>query len=189
MLIDSLLSFIPIGGNLSLVGGAGVDIRSAVIDLLGPGAGVAPSNIIGNVTLFGAPDAMGVGGLRPELNVSIGRALVSAGGARLNVALQAAPDLGTPTYQPGTWQTLGESGPITVAQAIANTVVARLPWLPPFPANLRPRFLSLLFSPLPTIAAPGTPLAFSDGTISSALVVPCRDDQFNRFAAKNYSVA
>jgi hypothetical protein len=188
MFIDRLLAFVPIGSPLSLVGGAGVDIPTDPIDLLGPGAGVAPTSIIGNVSLFGAPDAMGVGGLRPELNVSIGTALVSAGGARLNVALQAAPDTAV-TFQPGTWQTIGESGPITVAQGVANAVVCRLPWLPPFPANLRPRFLRLNFSPLPTVIAPGTALAFSAGTIASALVVPCRDDQFQKYAAKNYSVA
>lgn len=189
MITDRLLSFVPLGAALSLVGGAGIDIPSSqIVDLLGPGAGVPPTAIIGNVALFGAPDAMGVGGLRPELNVSIGTALVSAAGARLNVALQAAPDTAV-TFQPGAWQTIGESGPITVAQGAANTVVARLPWLPPFPANLRPRFLRLLFQPLPTIAAPGTPVAFSAGTIASALVVALRDDQFMKYAAKNYSVA
>lgn len=191
MFIDALLSFVPIGGNLSLVGGAGIGIRSSVIDLLGLGVGVAPTErIIGNPTVFGAPDAMGVGGMRPELNVSIGTSLVAVNGALLNVALQAAPDLGVGGgYQPGAWQTLGESGGLTAAQCPANTVVARLPWLPPFPANLRPRFLSLLFSPLPAVATPGTAANFSAGTIASALVVPCRDDQFNRYAAKNYSVA
>jgi hypothetical protein len=40
---DALLAFVPIGGNLSLVAGAGVDIPSSqTIDLLGVGVGVAP---------------------------------------------------------------------------------------------------------------------------------------------------
>lgn len=190
MITDALCNFVPIGGNLSLVGGAGVAIRSSVYDFLGLGAGVAPTErIIGNPTIFGQADGMGVGNQRPELNISIGTALVSAAGARLNVALQAAPDLGTPTFQPGTWQTLAESGPITVAQGAANTVIFRCPWLPPFPRTLRPRFLSLLFSPIATDLAPATPLAFTAGTIASAIVVMSRDDYFANQAAKNYSVA
>lgn len=191
MIVDNLLSFVPIGGNLSLVGGAGVLIRSNVIDFLGLGVGVAPTErIIGNPAIFGQADAMGVGNQRPELNISIGTGLVSAAGARLNVALQAAADQGAAgNYQPSTWNTLAESGPITVANAPANTVIFRIPWLPPFPANLRPRYLSLAFSPVATDAAPATPLAFTAGTIASALVVMSRDDYFEKFAAKNYTVS
>ena len=44
MIVDNLLSFIPIGGNLSLVGGAGVAIPSTnTYDFLGLGVGVAPT--------------------------------------------------------------------------------------------------------------------------------------------------
>jgi hypothetical protein len=192
MITDALLALVPIGSNLSLVGGAGVSFRSNAYDFLGLGVGVAPTErIIGNTTLFGQADAMGVGNQRPELNVTIGTSLVaSVAGTLLNVALQIAPDTGVAGgYQPGTWQTIGETGGLTAAQCPANTVVARLPWLPPFPANLRPRFLSLLFSPLPAVAAPQTPGAFSAGTIASALVVMSRDDWFAKYAAKNYSVA
>lgn len=182
MITDALLAFVPIGGNLSVVAAAGVDTPSNVIDLLGLGVGVLPANdsIIGNPTTFGAPDAMGVGGLRPELNVTIGTALATATSATLNAALQAAADDGT--GNPSTWQTLVETGELTAAQCAANTVIARFPWVPPFPANLRPRFLRLLFQ------VPAATL-FTAGTIASALVVPCRDDQFNKFAAKNYTVA
>lgn len=192
MITDALLALVPIGGNLSLVGGGGVSFRSQVYDFLGLGVGVAPTErIIGNTTLFGQADAMGVGNQRPELNITVGTALVAnVAGTLLNVALQAAPDTGSAGgYQPGTWQTLGESGGLTAAQCPANTVIARLPWLPPFPANLRPRYLSLLFSPLPAVAVPGTPGAFSAGTIASALVVMSRDDQFNKYGAKNFTVA
>ena len=99
----------------------------------------------------------------------------------LNVALQAAADLGTPTYQPSTWNTLAETGAIAVANLTANTVIARFPWLPPFPSNLRPRYLRLLFS----IATAN----MTAGTIASAIVTLVRDDQFNKYAAKNYTVA
>jgi len=57
----------------------------------------------------------------------------------------------------------------------------RFPWLPPFPANLRPRFLRLLFQ------TPAS-LLFTAGTIASAVVTTTRDDQFNRNAANNYVV-
>lgn len=187
MITDALLSFVPIGGNLSLVAAAGVDVPSTnTIDLLGLGVGVvAPSTssgnpIIGNVDTFGSPDAMGVGGMRPELNVTIGTALATSNSATLNVQLQAAADDGT--GNPDTWQTIGESGEITAAQGTANTVVARLPWLPPFPENLRPRFLRLNFA-IPAATE------FTAGTIASALVTVVRDDWFNRQAAKNYTVS
>lgn len=192
MITDALCNFVPIGGNLSLVGGAGVAIPSpGIYDFLGLGVGVAPNERIwGTPTTFGQADAMGVGNQRPELNISVGTGLVSAAGARLNVALQGAADQGAAgNYQPGTWNTFAESGPITAANAPANTVIFRCPWLPPFPANLRPRYLRLLFTPLATDAAPATPLAFTAGTIASAIVVMSRDDLFNKYSAKNFTVA
>ena len=178
---DALLAFVPIGTPLSIVLNSGQNVASQVIDLLGEGAGLAPTNIIGSETaIFGQADAMGVGGMRPELNVTVGTAGAGAT-STLNVALQAAADLGTPTYQPSTWNTLAETGAIAVANLTANTVIARFPWLPPFPANLRPRYLRLLFS----IATAN----MTAGTIASAIVTLVRDDQFNKYAAKNYTVA
>lgn len=186
MITDALLSFVPLGGNLSIVAAAGVDTPSPnVIDLLGEGLGVAPSSIYGNTAVFGQPDAMGVGGMRPELNVTIGTALVTATAATLNVALQGAPDPGAASnYTPaaGDWVTFAETGEMSAANCAANAVVARFPWLPPFPANLRPRYLRLLFQ------VPAGVL-FTAGTIASALVTLVRDDQFNKYAAKNYTVS
>jgi hypothetical protein len=180
MITDQLVSFLGLGSNQSLVGAAGVSIQIGnVIDLIGQGVGVAPQNIIGNVTIFGAPDAMGVGKQRPELNVSVGTAFVTANAATLEVCLQGAPDLGTPTYQPGAWTDLGTSGLITAANLTANQVICRLPWLPPFPPNLRPRYLRLL-GRIPAATN------FTAGTIASALVTFGRDDQFNKYAASNF---
>ena len=178
MILDSQLSFVPIGGNLAVTSAAVPS--TGTIDLLGAGVGVAPPSIFGNTTVFGAPDAMGVGGARPELNVTTGSA-AWAGGTSLNVALQGAIDTGSAGgYLPGTWNTFAESGAIAAANLTANLVIFRLPWLPPFPANLRPRFLRLLFTPVGT---------FTAGTIASAVVTLVRDDQFNKYAASNYSVA
>lgn len=188
MRTDALLAFVPLGAPLSLIAAAGVDVPSTnVIDLLGLGVGVvAPSTssgapIIGNTSVFGAADAGGVGGIRPELNITTGTAdFVSGGAATLNVQLQAAADDGT--GNPGTYQTLIQSGELTVAQLVANTVIARFPWVPPFPENLRPRFLRLNF------AIPAG-LSFTTGSIASALVTTVRDDWFQRQAAKNYAVS
>lgn len=184
MFTDALLNFVPINGNLSMVGADGVAIPSPnVIDLLGQGVGTAPAVIWGTPAVFGAPDAMGVGGARPELNVAVGTTFTTGNSATLNVALQAAADSGAGGgYLPSTWNTLVETGAIAVAQLVAGTIIARFPWLPPFPANLRPRYLRLLFSP-------ATSTHFTAGTIASALVTPVRDDQFNKYAARNFAVS
>lgn len=183
MMTDALLAFVGLNGNLSLVAGAGVNIASpGIVDLLGNGVGVAPTSIYGNSSVFGQADAMGVGGERPELNVTVGTAPTTGNAATLNVALQGAIDTGLAgNYQPGAWNTFAESGAIAVANLTANTVICRLPWLPPFPANLRPRFLRLLFQ---------VPAAtnFTAGTIASALVTYVRDDQFNKYQPRNFNV-
>lgn len=182
MFSDALLSFVPLGGNLSLVAGAGISIPSNIVDLLGNGVGVAPTSVIGTAAVFGTD--MGIGGLRPELNVSIGVAAVTANVATLNLAFQAAPDLGVGgNYQPGAWQTLVETGALTAAQLTANQIIARFPWLPVFPNTLRPRFLRLL-AQIPAATN------FTAGTIASALCVTVRDDIASlQQAARNYTVA
>lgn len=177
---DALLAFVPIGGNLSLVGGAGVAIPSTnVIDMLGSGVGTMPNSIIGNVSLFGTD--MGVGLWRPELNVLIGDSLTTANAATLNIQLQAAPDTAV-THLPGAWSTIVESGYMAAADLVAGAVPFRTPWLPVFPPNLRPRYLRLNFQPLAATS-------FDTGSISSAIVTTVRDDQSNKYAARNYTVA
>lgn len=184
MLSDALVNFVPLGGNLSMVGGAGVAIPSTnTIDLLGTGVGTAPTNIIGNQNvIFGADP--GVGGRdRPEIDCVIGTALATANAATLNVQLQYAPDQGVAgAYQPGTWVTIAETGAIAVASLTAGAIVARFPFLPAVPAGARPRYVRLNFQP-----ATGT--NFSAGTIQSATVTIVRDDQANKFAQKNFAVA
>jgi hypothetical protein len=179
MRLDALLNFVQPGAPLSLVGSAGVAIPSTnTIDLLGVGSGNASSNIIGNVTTFGSDT--GVGGYKnPEIQINIGTALVTATSATLNVAFQGAPDNGS--NAPGTWQTFAETGPITAAQGTAGQII-RMDWPVAFPANEQPRFVRLLFQ-VPAGAD------FTAGTVSSALVVPARDDWNERNAARNYVVA
>ena len=194
MISDALVSFVPIGAPLSLVAGAGVTIRSGVIDLLGEGVGVGPStgnDIIGvGRATFGTD--LGVGGrLRPELNVVIGVGLTGSVGQQLKVALQGAPDTGTPLFQPGTWVDIDSQDGIGLANvsggATAGSVIFRTPFIPTMPPGLMPRFLSLLFSPMTITALPSG--SFTAGTILSATVTWIRDDQANKFANRNYSVS
>jgi hypothetical protein len=182
MLLDSKLSFVPLGSPLSLVAAVGVDIVSPnVIDLLGGGAGTLVTNITGISAAPGQADAMGTPTERPELVVAIGTGLVNdTGTPTLRVELQGAPDNGSGS--PGTYVTLGSSGAILAAQGTAGTIIARLPWLPPFPLNLRPRFLRLNFE-IPA----GT--NFSAGTILYALVTTVRDDWFIAQQPRNYKVS
>ena len=169
---DAQLAFVPIGGNLPILGAA---VPSNVLDILGQGVGQAPGNIIGNRTLFGAD--VGIGAFRPEIAAAVGNAFL--GGTAINMALQAAPDTGVGgAYQPGPWVTLGETGAVPLATLIAGAKIGRLPFLPAMPENLNPRYLRLLFTPTGT---------FTGGTIAYALVTFVRDDQANKFAAKNYT--
>lgn len=179
MILDSQWSFISPGSPLSLVAGAGISIPSTnTIDLLGQGVGTAPVNIIGNTSVFGMD--VGIGGLRPQLICAIGTLPVTADSCTLNLAFQAAEDNGS--YQPSTWQTLVETGALTVSQLAAGTIFARFDFPPAFPANLSPRFLRLL-------AQVPSGEYFTAGTIAYATVTMVRDDQANKFAANNYKVA
>jgi hypothetical protein len=179
---DASLAFVPIGAPMSLVGGAGLALPSPItIDLLGQGVGTAPQNIIGNVSTFGTD--LGIGRYRAQLDVAIGTAAASGGACTLNLAMQGAPDQGAGgAYQPGAWQTLVETGPLTLAQLTTGQIIARFDWAAAFPANLRPRYVRLLAQ----IAAG---LSFTAGTIAYAIVTTVRDDQQNRQAANNYVVA
>jgi hypothetical protein len=190
MLTDALLNFVPIGGNLSLVAGAGVPIISPnVIDLLGLGVGVAPTSIIGNASVFG--EDPGVGGLRPELQIGIGTAVVAnAAGSLLKIALQAAADPGAAgNYTPAAnaWQDVVSQDNISPTNLTANAIPFRCPWIPTMPPNLRPRFLRLWFGG--SVNGNFNLGSFSAGTIAYALVTTVRDDQSNKFAAKNFAVS
>lgn len=177
MITDALANFLPIGSNLLITNAS---LPSNVYDILGQGVGQPPANIIGTRTLFGSD--VGIGGVKPEVDVAVGTAFATANGATLNVAFQGAPDTGVGGgYQPGAWQTLVETGPLAAAQLTAAQIIARFDFPPAFPANLNARYLRLLFQ-----LATGQ---FTAGSIGFALVTMVRDDQANKFAAKNFSVA
>lgn len=178
MITDAKLGFVFPNSPLSLVAAAGVDIPTNPIDLLGPGPGNDVTNIWGNSTLPGQADGMGVGKPRPELYVAIGTACTTGTSATLNVQLQGAADNGS--NQPDTYSTFGESGPIAAALLTAGRVIARLPWLPPWPFTNRPRFIRLNFEiPAGTL--------FTAGTIAAALVTTERDDWYVSQQPANYT--
>ena len=181
MITDALVAFIPAGSPLSLIGAGSATFRSNVIDLLGQGVGTAPLNIIGvTATTFGTD--MGVGGKRPEINVTIGTQPVVVAASTLKIALQAAEDQGAGGgYQPSTWVDVVSQDGLTAANLTIGAVPFRVPYLPTFPPGLLPRYLSLQF----TLSSLG---AFTAGAIASALVTMVRDDQANKFAAKNFRV-
>lgn len=182
MINDALVAFQPIGSPLSLVGATGSTFASALTyDFLGQGVGQPPGNIIGNRTLAGTDE--GVGGKRPELNVVIGTAVVAVGACVLKAALQAAVDTGVGGgYLPGTWTDVDSQDNIAAVNLVAGAVIFRSPWIPQMPANLQARYLRLLFT-----LSGGT--SFTAGTIGSATVTMVRDDQANKYASKNFSVA
>lgn len=181
-LLDALLNFVPVGGNLSLVGPASSVFLSQVVDQLGVGVGIAPPSIIGNQSNFGQDG--GVGGLRPELFIGIGTAVVATASSTLKIAFQGAADPGAAgnwTPASSAWTDIVSQDNIAAANLTANAIPARFPWLPTMPPNLRPRFYRLAF----TVSALG---AFTAGTIAFAAVTTVRDDYAARYAQKNYSV-
>ena len=178
MLLDGTLAFVPYGSPLSLVLGAGVSAASNIIDLLGAGVGVPPPNYIGTRSVFGTD--MGIDDQKAQLLCTVGTAFATANSATLNVQFQAAVDNGS--YQPGTWNTLVETGAIAAANLGASKTIARFDFPPAFPAGTLPRFLRLAFV---------VPAAtnFTAGTIAFATPTIIRDDWSAGYAAKNFTVA
>lgn len=180
MMTDAQYILVPTASPLAMSLATAGAVATNPIDLLGQGAGTAPVNIIGNVTLFGAD--FGVGKQQLELIASVGTAFTTGNSATLTAQFQLAADQGSAGgYQPSTWNTIIEQPGITAAQLVANAIFARFDWPPVFPTTLRPRFMRLNF-----VAAAST--AFTAGSIGFAGVVLCRDDQANKFAANNFTV-
>jgi len=192
MFLDALVNFgASTGTPFSLILAAGLWPLPGVVDIFGNGVGVAPTSIYGRTSNTGPGGDMGIPETRPELFIQIGTAAVTATGAQLNVALQAAPDPGAAgNYTPAAsaWQTLGESGYMTAAQLTAGRVVFRSPWLPNFPAGLNPRFFRLA-AIVGTLAAGDTAaVSFTAGNINWAGVTQGRDDYAIAYTPKNYAV-
>jgi hypothetical protein len=92
------------------------------------------------------------------------------------VSLQGAVDTGAGGgYQPGTFTTIIESGPLTPAQLLTQTTIARFPITPSIPALYR--YLRLLFQ-----VPAGT--NFTAGTIAFSYITYVRDDM--RYGYNNF---
>ena len=97
MRTDALVMPIPFTAPLSLVAGAGINIPSSVVDLLGLGVGQSPASagqIIGTTYNQQFGTDFGIGDDRVLFDIVIGTGLVTANGCTLNLAMQAAPDTG-----------------------------------------------------------------------------------------------
>lgn len=178
MLVDALVSFQT--SPLSLVAGAGVDVASGIIDLLGLGVGVAPDNYIGNRDVFGSDP--GIGWPRAQAQVMITTALTTATAATVNFAYQGAADLGDPTYLPDTWHTIVESGEIAVTDMdTIGDIAWQFDFEPTHPLSFMPRFLRVL-AQIPA----GTSLT------AGGIVIPVTtglDQQKQRYTPSNYTVS
>lgn len=115
-----------------------------IFDTAGVGSGIAPPDRFGTATLFGQ-DIGGGGPLAspPTLGVRVGTAFTAAGAATLQVQLQSAVDAGTPTYAPGTWDTIDETDTLAVALLTAGQWLAQFVVPLRYPGQGLPRFYRL----------------------------------------------
>jgi hypothetical protein len=181
VITDQLAKFIPEGAPLSLVLGAGLSVRSNIIDLLSAGVGVPPPNIIGNRTLWGSD--LGIGDDRPLINTVIGTTFTTSTACTLNIQYQGAADTGAAGgYQPGPWTTFMETGFLPASQLVSQAVVGRFDFEPAVPVSFQPRFLSQNFQTL-------TGASFTAGTIAFSVVTMARDDWSVKYASNNFVAA
>lgn len=182
-MFDALTCFVLPGANFSLVGGAGASIQiGGIYDLLGQGVGTPPANIIGSNRLNGFYGVdPGEGKMKPELEIDFGVSPAASGGT-YQFAVQYAPDTGAAGgYQPGTWETVTETGSVSATEYTSLAPV-RLDLPPAPPATPQPRFIRLLMIP-----SSGNNL--TAGAVSFAGIVMARTDMVSVNAPSNYSVA
>lgn len=142
---------------------------SVVFDVTGVGSGTVPAMITGVRGDTGAAVPIGFdigagdGFAIPEVFWTVPTAFVSAGGASLQIALQAAPDNGSGSA--GTYQTIVQTSTFTSGQLTANTTgqFQVPPVAPNWIGEALPRFYRLNF-----VVATST---FSAGSITASLVL------------------
>ena len=148
-------------------------------DVTGAGSGNA-SGMIGGVTssgnaLIGFDIGAGDGMSIPTMFFDVSTAFVSAGGATLQLQIQAAPDNGT-NNSPGTYVTIAESDIITAAQLTAGATFSYP--IPAVPKSIfgeaMPRFYRVNY-----VVATST---FSAGAINANIVL----DPSNVTKIQNY---
>lgn len=164
MLNDTQLIY---DSNASMIGVNATIASQQVIDYMGVGVGNAPPNYFGvQSSVFGQDVGIGDGASPPVLTVIVGAAFVGAG-ATLRVQFQEAVDSGTPSYQPGTWVTVLQTGDIAVANLTAGAQIAEMTIPPRAPGQAMPRYSRLVYVGVGT---------FTAGTISLAEINTGRND-------------
>lgn len=146
MFQDSLL---VLAGNQAVTATAA---GTNVYDVTGVGSGTVPPMITGVLGTTGAavPIGFDIGGgdgmAIPVVTWEVPTAFVSAGGATMQISIQAAPDNGSGSA--GAYQTITSTAVLSVASLTANTIgqfpVATLPanWT----AEAMPRFYQAYFT-------------------------------------------
>lgn len=173
MISDQIVSFLPPGSNLAVLA---AEVYSNVIDILGVGAGITAAQanvIIGTATVPGWDPGAGI--VVPEIISAVGTTFTGSG--TLTIKFEGAVDNGSGS--PGAYQVFEQTPAMTVAQLTANSFVGRMKWPYEFPDGFNPRFFRLAYTPSAT---------FTAGTIANSIVTMGPPIQFNKFAAKNFSV-
>lgn len=124
---------------------------TVVFDVTGVGSGTVPPMITGVNGTTGAAVPIGFdigagdGFAIPEVTWEVGTSFVSAGGATLQVQLQAAPDNGSGSA--GSYQTIVQTSTFTAGQLAANTIGQfQVPSVAPnWVGEALPRFYQLNF--------------------------------------------
>ena len=138
---------------------------TATFDVTGLGAGTVYNGVTGGLSsdLLGFDIGAGDGIAIPVLYWNVGTAFVSAGGATLQIGIQAAPDNGSGSA--GNYQIITETAPMSAATLVANANGQFQ--IPPVGANwvgeAMPRFYQVEF----TVATS----TFSAGTMSANIVL------------------
>ena len=182
MQTDAITNFIAPGAvPQSVVGAAGIEIQlGQTLDLLGNGVGQAPTDTIGNTTVWGADP--GIGREKPVIQINIGTGFTTGTSATGTFRLEYAADQGAAgAYQPSTWYVSSETMAHAVGVLVANAKI-RMDLTPAPPEVPNPRFVRLT-------VYPASGADFTAGTVTFAGLVTTPDDQANKNQAANYVVA
>ena len=159
MFLDALIT---LAGNQAVTSTAA---GTGTFDVSGLGAGTVYNGITGNLNanLLGFDIGAGDGFAIPQLYWSVNTGFVSAGGATLQIGIQAAPDNGSGSA--GAYQLIVETAAMSSATLVANANGQFQ--IPPVGANwvgeAMPRFYQVEF----TVATS----TFSAGNITANLVL------------------
>ena len=142
MFLDALVT---LAGNQAVTSSAA---GTATFDVSGLGAGTAYNGITGGLStdLLGFDIGAGDGFVPPTLVWNIPTTFVSAGGATLQVGIQAAPDNGSGSA--GTYSILCQTGAISVGQLKAGSQGQLIipPVTPNWIGEAMPRFYQAYFT-------------------------------------------